>query len=80
MRAHIRKSGNGAVVRLPAPVLAAAGIAVDDPVEVRAERGRLVIERAGTQAVTLESLLEGITSENLHGETDRGPPVGREVW
>ena len=29
---------------------------------------------------TLEELLAGVTNENLHPETDTGPPVGKEVW
>lgn len=80
MGVHIRKWGNSAAVRLPASALAAAGIAVDDPVKVREEDGRIVIERAQPQAVTLEWLLEGITPENRHEEVDFGPPVGREFW
>lgn len=28
----------------------------------------------------LEDLLAGVTPENLHGEVDTGPAVGREVW
>lgn len=80
MGVFIRKWGNSAAVRLPASALAAAGIAVDDPVEVREEGGRIVIERAQPEAVTLEWLLEGITPGNVHPETDWGSPVGREIW
>jgi len=29
---------------------------------------------------TLEELLEQITPENTHGETDWGAAVGREAW
>ena len=28
----------------------------------------------------LEEMLATITPENLHGEIDWGPPVGKEVW
>lgn len=80
MGVHIRKWGNSAAVRLPASALAAAGIAIDDAVEVREEDGRIVIERAKPEAVTLEWLIEGITPENRHEEIDFGPPVGREFW
>lgn len=77
-RVFIRKWGNSAAVRLPASALAAAGIAVDDPVEVREEDGRIIIEPAKPNGVTLEWLIEGITPENRHEEVDFGPPVGRE--
>ena len=29
---------------------------------------------------TLVSLLERVTPENLHGETESGRPVGQEEW
>lgn len=29
---------------------------------------------------SLQDLLDGITPENIHGEVDFGPPLGREVW
>lgn len=80
MGVHIRKWGNSAAVRLPASALAAAGIAIDDAVEVREEDGRIVIERAKPKTITLEWLLEGITPGNVHPETDWGSPVGREIW
>jgi antitoxin MazE len=44
MRAWLRKWGNSAAVRLPAATLAAAGLRVDQEVEVRVEDGRVVIE------------------------------------
>jgi antitoxin MazE len=75
---YVRKWGNSAAVRIPAAVLDAAGLKADDAVEVHEEGGRVVIEKARPQPVTLEWLLEGITPDNLHEEVDFGPPVGRE--
>ena len=80
MNHYVRKWGNSAAVRLPASAMAAAGIKVDDPVEVREEQGRIVIEKARPEVMTLEWLLEGITPDNLRGEIDWGPPLGKEVW
>lgn len=80
MGVFVRKWGNSAAVRLPASALAAAGIAVDDPVEVREEDGRIVIERVRPARLDLAALIDGITPENRHTETDWGPPVGREFW
>jgi antitoxin component of MazEF toxin-antitoxin module len=45
----------------------------------------VVVERVGPNELrlrkkkTLAQLVAGITPENLHGEWDTGPPVGREV-
>ena len=80
MNMHIRRWGNSAAVRIPAATLDAAGLKPDDRVEVREENGRIVIEKAGPEELTLEWLLEGITPENVHPETDFGPPVGKEIW
>lgn len=83
MPAQIRRWGNSAAVRIPASVLDAARLRLDDAVTVRGEGdGRVVIERAASPEphYTLEELLEGMTEEHVHGEVDWGPPVGREVW
>ena len=80
MATHVRKLGDGAAVRIPAATLAAAGFKLGDAVEVREQNGRIVIEHAGREAVTLERLFEGITPENRHDEIDWGPPRGREFW
>ena len=78
MNQYVRRWGNSAAIRLPASTLAAAGLKPDDPVDVREENGRIVIERA--KPVTLDWLLEGITPDNLHREIDFGSPVGNEFW
>ena len=78
MRTFVKEWGHSAAVRLPESTLAAAGIAVDDPVEVRAEDGRIIVEKAGSHPITLEWLIAGIIPENRHEETDWGPPRGRE--
>ena len=81
MNMYVRKWGNSAAVRIPAAVLEAAGLKPDDAVEVREQDGRVVIEKARVpEAPTLEELLAGITPENLHEETDWGPPAGKEFW
>jgi antitoxin MazE len=80
MNHYVRKWGNSAAVRLPASALAAAGLKPDDPVEVREENGRIVIEPVRKKAVDIEALIAAITPENRHEETDWGPPVGKEIW
>ena len=80
MGVFIRKWGNSAAVRLPASALTAAGIAVDDPVDVREEGGRIVIERSAPVKLDLTALIDRITPENRHEEIDWGPSVGREFW
>ncbi len=81
MNMYVRRWGNSAAVRIPAAMLDAAGLKPDDQVEVREENGRIVIEKAAIpETPTLEELIEGITPENLHEESDWGSPVGKEFW
>ena len=80
MNAFVRRWGNSAAVRIPASTLAAAGLKPDDPVQVREENGRIVIEKARRPTIKLQEIIEGITPENRHEETDWSPPVGKEFW
>ncbi|MFW7270299.1 AbrB/MazE/SpoVT family DNA-binding domain-containing protein [Gluconacetobacter sp. Hr-1-5] len=78
MRAVVKKWGNSASVRIPASVMAAAGLKLDQPVDVREESGRVVIEPVSQIEYDLAELLSGITPGNIHGEADFGAPVGQE--
>jgi len=80
MTVLVKKWGNSAAVRIPANVLAEAGFEIDQRVEVRQDRGRIIIEPVRTMHFELEDLLDGIRADNLHDPVDTGPPVGREVW
>ena len=80
MTVLIRKWGNSAAVRIPAAVLAESGLEVDQPVKVREERGRIVIEPERRKIFTIRELVKGIRPGNLHAPVDTGAPVGREVW
>jgi antitoxin MazE len=48
-------------------------------VEITLRGGHLVVS-AVTREYVLEELVEGITKENRHLESDWGRPKGREVW
>ena len=67
MRAVVKKWGNSASVRIPAAVLKAARLSLNEPVDVREESGRIVIEPARRKEYDLAELLKGITRGNLHG-------------
>ena len=80
MKAVVKKWGNSASVRIPAPNLRAAHLDLDDPVDVREESGRIIIEPAPRREYDLDELVKGITRENRHEEIELGGPVGKEVW
>ena len=80
MEVIIKKWGNSAAVRIPASVMAAAQVELEQSVQVREEQGRIVIEPVRRKAYKLGDLLGGITAKNQHKPVDTGEPVGREVW
>jgi antitoxin MazE len=80
MKATVKKWGNSAAVRIPASVMEATHLHLDEDVEVREEKGRIVIEPVRKKTYKLEDLLKGINAKNLHEIIDFGPPVGKEVW
>ena len=80
MRAMVKKWGNSASVRIPASVMQAARLNINEPVDVREESGRIVIEPVRHKEYHLPELLKAITRANLHEEVDFGNPVGKEAW
>ena len=77
MRVELAKWGNSAAVRVPAGVLADAGMQIGQALNIRAEAGRLVLEPAQEN---LDDLLARITPENQHARALDGPAVGAEAW
>jgi antitoxin MazE len=80
MRVQIKKWGNSASVRIPVSVMVAASLSIDQAVEVREEGGRIIIEPVLAPIYDLDQLLDRMTPETFHQETDFGPPVGQETW
>ena len=80
MQGVVKKWGNSAAVRIPASVLEAAHVCLDQPVDVREEGGRIVIEPLQPTHYDLEALVAGITDDNRHEPVETGQPVGQEVW
>ena len=80
MRAKVKKWGNSAAVRIPASVMQATRLDLDEAVDVREEAGRIVIEPVRQKTYDLGTLRKGITSANQHEAVDFGPAMGKEVW
>jgi antitoxin MazE len=80
MRAVVKKWWTSASVRIPASVLKAANLSLDQPVDVREEPGRIVIEPTRRKDFDLAELLKDITPDNLHEEVDFGAATGKETW
>lgn len=80
MRAQVKKWGNSASVRIPAAVMEAASLYVDQTIDIREENGRIVIEPIKKPKYDLDEMIAQITPENVHDPVDWGPPVGKEIW
>ena len=80
MKATVRKWGNSAAVRIPAALMQAIQLDIDEAVDVREEAGRIVIEPFRRKSYDLDDLLKGITAKNLHSAVDFGARQGNEVW
>jgi antitoxin MazE len=80
MRVQVKKWGNSASVRIPASVLAAAALSIDQSVDIREEGGRIIIEPVKAPVYDLEQLLDQMAPETFHDEIDFGAPVGQEAW
>lgn len=83
MKVKVKKWGNSPSVRIPAAIMGAAHLRLDQELEMREEGGCVILEpvrQVAFELDDLESLLDGITEDNLHGELATGEPVGREVW
>jgi antitoxin MazE len=76
----VKKWGNSAAVRIPASVMEAASLNLDQVVDVREEGGRIVIEPIKADPYELDALLDQMRPETFPEETDFGPPRGREMW
>lgn len=77
--AAIQRWGNSLAVRIPGPLAKELQVEAGTPVQMRIERGALVLRPQGRPKYRLADLLRQIKPHQLHGEIDFGPDVGREV-
>jgi antitoxin MazE len=80
MKTRVQRWGNSLAVRIPKAFAAEVGLENEASVELRLDRGKIVLEPIRPPAPRLEDLLRGVRKSNLHREVDTGPAVGDEVW
>jgi antitoxin MazE len=80
MLTKVQKWGNSLALRIPKAFALDVQLKNDSVVDVSLVDGQIVIKPVAAQAWSLEQLLAGVTSKNLHHETDTGDAVGIEVW
>jgi antitoxin MazE len=80
MKTRVQKWGNSLALRIPKSFATEAGLHVDAAVDLSLVGGKLVVQPLKPEPFTLAQLLRGVTDENLPGEWETGPAVGKEVW
>lgn len=79
MKTQLSRWGNSLAVRIPKPVANAAKLKAGDAVELEVEGPGAVKMQKPEKKLTLKDLLEGITPENVHRESDWEEARGNEV-
>ena len=79
MRSRISKWGNSLALRVPKGLGSEINLEVGTEVELTVENGTIIITPVSSN-YDLDDLVQGITPENRHTETDWGSPRGAEVW
>mgnify|MGYP000185425633 CR=1 FL=1 len=77
MQMKVAKWGNSIGIRIPQKVAEQAKIKDGSIVEIEIDNETIKIKK---RELSLEKLLDAITSENLHKEISTGSPVGGEIW
>lgn len=76
----IKKWGNSPSIRIPANIMQAAALNIDDKLDLTIDdSGQIILVPLKCKQFSLESLLSGITPENIHEKINLGLPVGKEL-
>jgi antitoxin MazE len=77
MQHRVQKWGNSLGIRIPKSFSQKLGLEPGTPIEFKLRDNAITIR---PKRYSLETLLAQVSPENLHGETETGAPVGREIW
>jgi antitoxin MazE len=80
MLTKVQKWGNSLALRIPKAFAVDAQLENDSLVEVSLVDGNIVIKPVIAPSWTLEQLLAGVNSKNIHKEAASGDAVGNETW
>jgi antitoxin MazE len=79
MKTQVGKWGNSFAVRIPGTLIKELDLAEGAEMEMT-RVGDGILLKPRKREYKLEDLLDQITPETIHGETDWGPHVGGEAW
>ena len=67
-------------MRIPASIMTAASLSLDQAVEVRHEGTRVIIEPVIAPTYSLDDLLDRMTPDTFPDDDAFSIPVGKEIW
>jgi antitoxin MazE len=80
MLTKVQKWGNSLALRIPKAFATDARLENNSVVEVSLVDGQIVVKPVMTPTWSLERLLAGVKSDNIHHEIDTGSAIGDEIW
>ena len=82
MLTKLQKWGNSQGLRFTKAILDEARIRVGDQVKVSVRKGQIIVEpvRIVRGKYDLKELVSKLPEDYRTGESDWGPPVGKETW
>lgn len=80
MTAAIAKWGNSLAIRIPQAIAEQVQIQAGSEISMDIIDGKIVLTPHRQRKYTLDELLDGMTSDNLHTEISTGVSVGNEAW
>lgn len=79
MQAKIQRWGNSLALRIPRYIANQIQLINGSEVDISLDEEKIVITPV-QEREDLETLLAGMTDENIHSEADFGDPAGGEIW
>ena len=80
MPTEVERWGSSLPLRIPKAFALDANLEDDAVVEISVVNGKRIIAPVVAQLWTLDELLAGINSDNIHHEINTGAELGREAW
>lgn len=76
----IKKWGNSLALRLPKNITKKLNLNEDTPVDILFNNKDLQIKPRNNKKYSLEELVNKIDNKNIHSESLKDNPIGKEVW
>ncbi len=80
MKSTVKRWGNSLAVRLPKDLAQTLELDEGSDITLEIVENGLLVKSSKPQRRDLESLLDGVTRETIHDQTDWGEVVGKEAW